>query len=355
MLSPVTRFPQTALGTRERVPQTTRHAARPSGPVDGEVGVGAPVFDVGAPANGGQNGRIGAELRRMLAAGELDLPLPGAGRTGERWASLSAWGARDLSLARLAEGHVDALAILAEADREPVAGSLYGVWASRSGGASVRLERRGDIPELRGTMRFCSGARVIDRALVVIDPPPGAPPERLLLDVDVRGPGVEPVPGTWCTAAMADADTLDVVFDGVGVGVRHGGPGRHAAGSDAGSGALDTVGEPGWYVSRPGFALGGAGVAAVWWGGAAGVLDRLLPYLGGVPDRHALAHVGELHAALAAVHALLERTSRTPRHRARHRRRADRDRLLDRIRDRDGARCHPRRGHPAGRHGTRGA
>jgi hypothetical protein len=267
------------------------------------------VFDVGAPASGGHDGRVGAELRRMLTAGELDLPLPGAGRTGERWAALSAWGARDLSLARLAEGHVDALAILAEADREPVPGSLYGVWASRSGGASVRLEQRGDTLELRGTMRFCSGARVIDRALVVVDPPPGAPPERLLLDVDVRGPGVEPVPGTWCTAAMADADTLDVVFDGVGVGVRRDDPGRPTGGYDRGVGALDTVGGSGWYLTRPGFALGGAGVAAVWWGGAAGVLDRLLPYLGGVPDRHALAHVGELHAALAAVHALLERTA----------------------------------------------
>jgi hypothetical protein len=306
-VSGVTRFPQAALGTRQRVPQTMRDAARPSGPVDGRVDVGASAFDVGGPA--GRNGRVGAELRRMLTAGELDLPLPGAGRTGDRWAALSAWGARDLSLARLAEGHVDALAILAEAGREPVQGALYGVWASRSGGASVRLERRGDTAELRGTMRFCSGARVLDRALVVVDPPPGVPPERLLLDVDVRGHGVEPVPGTWCTAAMAEADTLDVVFDGVGVGVRRGGPGRLDSDPDGGLGALHTVGEPGWYVARRGFALGGAGVAAVWWGGAAGVLDRVLPHLGGVPDRHALAHVGELHAALAAVHALLQRTA----------------------------------------------
>jgi alkylation response protein AidB-like acyl-CoA dehydrogenase len=69
------------------------------------------------------------------------------------------------------------------------------------------------------------------------------------------------------------------------------------------------VGEPGWYVGRPGFALGGGGVAAVWWGGAAGVLDRVLGHLGPSPDRHALAHVGELHAALAAADALLQRTA----------------------------------------------
>lgn len=227
----------------------------------------------------------------MLAAGELDLPMPGAGRTADRWAALAAWGGRDLSLARLAEGHVDAVAILAEAARDPVPGALYGVWASRSGGAAVRLERPGAAAALRGTMRFCSGAGLLDRALVVADPPQGAAPERLLLDVDVRGPGVAPVAGTWTAAAMAAAGTLDVDFDDTPVG------------------GLDPVGEPGWYVDRPGFLLGGAGVAAVWWGGAAGVLDRVVGHLGAAPDRHALAHVGELHAALAAVHALLQRTA----------------------------------------------
>lgn len=232
-------------------------------------------------------GGVAAPLREMLLAGELDLPLPGGGHTAGRWAALADWGGRDLSLARLAEGHVDALAILAEAGRAPVPGALYGVWASRSGGAGVRLDRHEAAPVLVGTMRFCSGARVLDRALVVADPPDGAPDGRLLLDVAVTGAGVQPVPGSWCTAAMADADTCDVVFDDVPV-------------ADG-----DLVGEPGWYVDRPGFALGGAGVAAVWWGGAAGVIDRVLRHLRPAPDAHQLAHVGELHAALAAADALL--------------------------------------------------
>jgi len=270
-------------------------AVRPSDPAERSAQGAAGTRGEGADAGI----VVGAELRRMLAAGELDVPLPGAGGTADRWAALVSWGGRDLSLARLAEGHVDAVAILAEAGRKPVPGALYGVWASRSGGAAVRLERRGDVAELRGTMRFCSGARVVDRALVVVDPPPGAPPERLLVDVDVRRPAVAPLPGTWCTAAMAAADTLDVAFDGVPLEVLDG---------DRGAG-VETVGEPGWYVARPGFTLGGAGVAAVWWGGAAGVLDRVLSHLAEMPDRHALAHVGELHAALAAGHALLQHTA----------------------------------------------
>ena len=46
------------------------------------------------------------------------LPLPGHGDTWERFSILASLGEEDLSLARLGEGHADALAIL----RSPVAG-----------------------------------------------------------------------------------------------------------------------------------------------------------------------------------------------------------------------------------------
>jgi hypothetical protein len=270
--------------------QTTPHVARSrdtSTDGSGEVEVGSAAGGVRAAHR-----PLAGQLRQMLHAGELDLPLPKAGQTARRWAALADWGGRDLSLARLAEGHVDALAILAEAGRSPVPGALYGVWASRSGGAAVRLEQGRTSRVLTGEMRFCSGARVLDRVLLVADPAEdSSSTERLLVDVDVRVIGVEPEPDSWCTAAMADADTLDVVFREVAVA------------------GADLVGPPGWYVARPGFALGGAGVAAVWWGGAAGVLDRVLGHLRPVPDAHQLAHVGELHAALAASDALLAQTA----------------------------------------------
>jgi hypothetical protein len=51
-------------------------------------------------------------------------------------------------------------------------------------------------------------------------------------------------------------------------------------------------------------------VAAVWWGGAAGLLDRAFEYMAGAePDPHRLAHLGELHALLAATHVLLGDTA----------------------------------------------
>jgi len=239
---------------------------------------------------------VEGELRSLLAAGAFELPLPGAGRTAQRWASLAGWGRRDLGLARLAEGHTDAVAILAEAGREPRPGALYGVWAARSGGTGARLRASGSpaAPDLRlyGTVRFCSGARTIDRALVVADAPgpePGA--GTVLVDIAVTQPGVRADPTTWATAAMATADTLDVRFDEVPVP------------ADA------VVGQAGWYTARPGFVAGGAGVAAVWWGSAAGVLDRVTGHFPAQPDPHQLAHLGELHALVEAAAALLSRTA----------------------------------------------
>jgi hypothetical protein len=60
-------------------------------------------------------------------------------------------------LARLAEGHTEAVAILAEADRSPVPGALYGMWAAKSGGTGATLENGA----LTGTVRFCPGLSVL--------------------------------------------------------------------------------------------------------------------------------------------------------------------------------------------------
>jgi alkylation response protein AidB-like acyl-CoA dehydrogenase len=230
-----------------------------------------------------------ADLRDLIAAGELDLPGVGAGTTGARWATLAAWGRRDLATARLVEGHTDAVAILAEAGRTARPDTLYGVWAARSGGTGAEITHSGpDGRVLHGTVRFCSGARSLDRALVVaLDPDGGSH----VVDVTLDDPRIVPDPDSWQTTAMAEADTLDVRFDAVPVA------------SDA------VVGPPGWYVERPGFAAGGAGVAAVWWGGAADVLDRITDHLPPEPDAHQLAHLGELHTLLQAADALLDRAA----------------------------------------------
>src|SRR5271166_6737601 len=106
-------------------------------------------------------------------AGQLDLPLPGHGRTRVRWAALAALAETDLSLARLGEGHADAIAILdelggAQGPQAPPH-SRWGVWAARPPGPSLAAQQRDGTWWLEGTKQYCSGARVCTHALVTAD------------------------------------------------------------------------------------------------------------------------------------------------------------------------------------------
>lgn len=236
----------------------------------------------------GTAGVVAAQRDHLLAlrdAGALDLPLPGGGRTAQRWAALADWGSEDLVLARLAEGHVDAVAVLAEHGTPAPDGALLGVWASASEGTGLRAARSQDGGlRLDGVLRYASGARVLDSALVTTTDEGG---HRHLVLLDLRQSGVEARPGTWAPVGMDDSDSLDVAVDGVVV------PG----------GAV--VGPPGSNVERPGLHIGGMGVAAVWWGGARGVVRSLTAALargeaaGRAATPHQLAHLG---AASSAVH-----------------------------------------------------
>ena len=230
---------------------------------------------------------VSEELRQLQRRGELDLALPGGGQTAARWAVLAHLGRRDLCLARLAEGHADATAILVEAGRAPRPAALYGVWASRSSGTGASVRRQSAEYHLSGTVRFCSGAGYLDRALVTAG---FADSEgSLLLDVDLKDPHVQPKPDSWPAIGMDASCSLEVAFDDLVV------PEEAAVGPD------------GFYTRRCGFALGGAGVAAVWLGGAVGALDLVLAVWssGRSPDPHGLAHLGALHTQIASTDALL--------------------------------------------------
>ncbi len=266
-----------SLDHRPDVPGADHRGGR-SGPA---TGVLDPVPAPAGPAEPFPGG-AGATLAAAVAAGELDLPLPGSGATATRWARLARIARRDLPVARLAEGHADAVAILADHHRSPVPGAGYGVWASRSGGGA-RLDGGHDGLRLSGTVRFCSGTHLLDRALVVA----GAGDGTRLVDLDLRAPQVERVTA-WRAAGMAASDTHDVVLHEVPVP------------------AEAVVGGPDAYTDRPGFAHGGAGVAAVWLGAAAAIVDHVAaPLRTADPDPHRLAALGAVHAAVAAADALL--------------------------------------------------
>ena len=66
------------------------------------------------------------------------------------------------------------------------------------------------------------------------------------------------------------------------------------------------VGPDGWYLRRPGFAWGGIGVAACWYGGAVGIARTLRNAMSSKPpDQIATMHLGAVDAALTAARAVL--------------------------------------------------
>jgi alkylation response protein AidB-like acyl-CoA dehydrogenase len=219
-----------------------------------------------------------------VESGRLDVPQPGSGSTRERFAAFADLAEEDLSLARLGEGHADAVAILAELDGPPPRpGSRWGVWAANPPGPNVTASRQGGTWTLRGTKQYCSGARVCTHALVTAL----ADDEPRLFAVAVET--LEPREDTWPATGMAGSDTLDVGFPGI---------------------PAEPVGPPGAYTGRPGFSHGGVGVAACWYGGARGVARALLRAAAKRDiGPHALAHLGAVDIALHTARAALGRAA----------------------------------------------
>jgi hypothetical protein len=86
--------------------------------------------------------QLGALLRELVGATLDQLPMPGDGETLERWRALAAVAAYDLSLAKLYEGHSDALTILYDlCGPVPAAQTTWGVWAAEGMGSRVRAVR----------------------------------------------------------------------------------------------------------------------------------------------------------------------------------------------------------------------
>ncbi|MDO7912131.1 acyl-CoA dehydrogenase [Pseudomonas monteilii] len=226
-----------------------------------------------------------AELMGLLRDAELDrLPLPGQGHTLQRWQTLAQVAGCDLALAKLYEGHTDALAILAEcAGAHLVEGELWGVWAAEPPDARAKITaQHGDQVRLGGRKAWCSGAQQIDRALITAWDQDDQPQ---LVAIDLKDPSLRLHTEGWQAVGMASTASVDVLFDDT--------PGI-------------AVGGPGQYLSRPGFWHGGAGIAACWYGAAEALAEYLRAYCQARRhDPHALAHLGAVDAALFGARAAL--------------------------------------------------
>lgn len=193
-----------------------------------------------------------AKLRHLQALGLDELPMPGSGRTLARFQALAAVGRSDLALAKLYEGHTDALAIVRElgCHVEASPDACWGVWAAEGPRSRVILEAGTGAPTLHGTKQWCSGARAVSHALVTAWSEQGAQ----LVAVALDQPGLDISSSAIVGPGMAASETADITFHGA---------------------TCQPVGATGAYLSRSGFWHGGAGVAACWYGGATAVADAL--------------------------------------------------------------------------------
>ena len=215
------------------------------------------------------------------------LPLPGSGQTPERHRRLAEIAREDVSLAKLAEAHWDAVAILAEAGRLAEPGHLYAVWASEIPNQAIRIEQTDDGFVISGRKPFCSGAGLVDRALVTV-----GTPDQMLVEVDLNSNQhhIEVDLDCWKVDAFRATQTGGVNF------------------LNAVLGPNALVGAAGWYLSRPGFWHGACGPASCWAGGLAGLLDQALQSKR--DDPHTLAHLGAVSASVWGLYALLDNAGR---------------------------------------------
>ena len=217
-------------------------------------------------------------------------PRPAEGSTTTLWEVLASLGAVDLTVARVLEPHLDALTILHEAWRLGVAPAgfwpdeaTWGVYAAEGPGPRLRaVPDRDGRWRLDGPKPWCSLGGHVSHALVTAWVGEG----RRLFAVALRQPGVRVQPAEhWVSRGLSEVTSTGLVFSSV---------------------PAAPVGEVDWYLRRPGFAWGGAGVAAIWFGASVALGRRLHDASHArTPDQVALMHLGAVDAALARARAVL--------------------------------------------------
>ncbi|WP_240036999.1 acyl-CoA dehydrogenase [Orlajensenia leifsoniae] len=243
-----------------------------------------PEHSAGLSASLAWCARIGAET-----------PRPGFGDTALVWELLASVAAVDLSLARMLEPHLDALAILDQAGLGDVATSLdgigasadstWGVFAAEGPGQKVTAEHSASGWQLSGVKPWCSLAGTLSHALVTAHTEVG----RRLFAVDLRDRGVVASAGPWVSRGLSDIVSAPVTFTAV---------------------PAIPIGDDGWYLQRPGFAWGGVGVAACWWGGTVGLARTLYAASEArEPDQIGLAHLGAVDIAVESARLALAATA----------------------------------------------
>lgn len=244
---------------------TARHS-----PISFSVDAAAPIGPLAAMAvDAPSDVRDALEFAQRLGSTS---PVAGTGATADLWAALATVAAHDLGVARAIEPHLDAVGILAQAG-ESATGS-WGVFAAEGGPHPLTATEVDGSFRLDGQKPWCSLANELDRALITAATPDG---DRMLFAVDLHADGVTVMEGTWVARGLSEIPSGPVQFEAV---------------------PAIPVGAPGWYLSRPGFAWGGIGVAACWYGGAVGLARTVHASAAKKDDPFLQAHLGATDALL---------------------------------------------------------
>ncbi|MCA1323254.1 acyl-CoA dehydrogenase [Herbaspirillum sp. alder98] len=236
---------------------------------------------------------VGDLLCQLVDNGLDALPLPGEGDTLQRWRALAAVAGLDLSLAKLFESHTDALAILAQAGEDDLPHlALWGVWCAESPQAVLKVrplardETGHDRLLLDGEKHWCSGAHVVSHGLISYRDAQG---RSCLAALDLDQEGVQVIDDDWMAVGMAATRTARLQLKNA---------------------VARPIGSPDFYLQRPGFWQGGAGIAACWFGAATALADTLREQLAQRHDEHALARLGSTECALHAAAQCLRAAAR---------------------------------------------
>lgn len=209
--------------------------------------------------------------------------------------TLYAIGRNDLPLARLVEGHVDAVQIvqrhgstdqIAQLRRTLAQGATLGVWNAGLPGEPLRLD--GDV--LTGGKSYASGAGVLTHALVTADTTAGL--QLLLLDLSRTRPAIDR--DWWRVTGMQRSETHLVRWNHAPI-----------AGDDR-------IGLPDCYAQEPHFSGGALRFVAVHAGGIAGIVDRARDHLvqtGRADDPYQAARLAELFELADAAGAIVRRVA----------------------------------------------
>ncbi|MBP0495838.1 acyl-CoA/acyl-ACP dehydrogenase [Roseomonas sp. SG15] len=237
-----------------------------------------------------------ADVAALAEAGLLTAPLPRA-LGGRGWGSepagaesvfeaLRLVGRASLPLGRLYEGHVNAIRLVAEhgtpAQHAAAAaaardGRLFGVWNTERPGIDLRIDAEG---VLRGGKVLCSGAGLVERALVTGRHGGEGPQQMLLVPLERGTDRAES--SEWRVTGMRASATGTVMMDGI--------PATEEI----------VLGEPDAYMRQPGFSGGAWRFLAVHLGGVEAVAAALREHhirTGRGADPHQAARFGAVLTA----------------------------------------------------------